>query len=254
MAPDLPRRLAAEAIGTGILVTVGAGAVTAALTVDRQLDYAALGMVAIAFIVAVAIPIYAFGTTSGAHVNPAVTLALALTGRFPRHEVGPYVGAQLAGGFAGALLIVAAFGSDAVDTAAVGSTELARGVSYLEGIVAEVIATYLLMTAIMAVAVDRRAAPGVSGLVIGLALGGGVLLVAPLSGGSLNPARTFGPLLATTVFDGKPNWEELPIYLIGPVVGAAAAALTYDRVTRPRGAERVAEPAQGTQGDIEGRS
>jgi glycerol uptake facilitator protein len=249
MSPDLPRRLVAEAVGTGILVLFGAGAVTAALTVGRQIDYPTLLAIAFAFVIAVAIPIYAFGSTSGAHINPAVTLALALTDRFPLREVGPYLGAQLVGGFVGALLIVAAFGGDAVDTAAVGSTELARGVSYLEGIVAEAIATYLLMTAIMAVAVDRRAAPGFAGLVIGLAVGGGVLLIGLLTGGSLNPARTFGPLLTTTLFGGDPAWEDLPVYIIGPVIGAAVAALSYDYVARPR----EAEAPQGTQGDIEGR-
>lgn len=253
MTADLPRRLVAEAVGTGVLVLFGAGAVTAALTVGRQLDYPTLGMIAIAFAVAVAIPIYAFGSTSGAHINPAVTLALALTGRFPKPEVAPYIGAQVVGGFVGALLIVASFGSGAVDSAAVGATELARGTSYLEGIVAEAIGTYLLMTAIMALAVDRRAAPGFAGLVIGLAVAAAILLIGPLTGGSINPARTFGPLLTTTLFGGDPNWEDLPLYIIGPVIGAAAAALSYDYVARPRDAEPEAEPAQGTQGDIEGR-
>lgn len=255
MTADLPRRLAAEAVGTGILVLFGAGAVTAALTVGRgEIDYPTLGMIALAFAVAVAVPIYAFGTTSGAHINPAVTIALALTGRFPLHEVGPYVGAQAGGGFVGALLIVAVFGSDAYDVAAVGSTELGRGVSYLQGIVAEAVGTFILMTAIMALAVDRRAAPGFAGLMIGLSVTGAILLIGPLTGGSINPARTFGPLFANTIFGGETNWEDLPLYIIGPVIGAAAAALAYDYVARPRDTEREsAEPPQGTQGDIEGR-
>jgi glycerol uptake facilitator protein len=250
---DLPRRLIAEAIGTCLLVLIGAGALTAALTAVRGgLDYPSLGVVGLAFVIAVAIPVYAFGTTSGAHINPAVTLALALTGRFPLHEVGLYIGAQAAGGFAGGLLIVAVFGSDAYDVAAVGSTELGRGVGYLQGIVAEAAATFVLMTAIMGLAVDRRAAPGIGGLVIGLAVGAAVIVIGPLTGGSLNPARTFGPLFTNTLFGGDTNWEDFPLYIIGPVVGAALAALAYDYVARPRAAELGAEPPQGTQGDIEG--
>ncbi len=144
------------------------------------------------------------------------------------------------------------FGSDAYDVAAVGSTELGRGVGYLQGIVAEAAATFVLMIAIMGLAVDRRAVPGIGGLVIGLAAGAAVIVIGPLTGGSLNPARTFGPLFTNTLFGGETNWEDFPLYIIGPVVGAALAALAYDYVARPRAAERGAEPAQGTQGDIEG--
>jgi glycerol uptake facilitator protein len=245
----LPRRLVAEAIGTGFLVLIGAGAVTAALTLGRgKLDYPSLGMIAIAFVIGIALPVYAFGKTSGAHINPAVTVALALTRRFPLTEVVPYIAAQAVGGVAGALLIVAAFGSDAYDVAAVGSTEIGRGVEYLQGIVAEAAGTFVLMTAIMALAVDRRAAPGVGGLVIGLAVGGAILVIGGLTGGSLNPARTFGPLFTNSIFGGESNWEDFPIYIIGPLVGAALAAFAYDFVARPR----EAEVPQGTQGDIQG--
>ncbi len=254
MTADLPRRLVAEAIGTGLLVLIGAGAVTAALTVGRGApDYPTIGMISLAFAVAIAVPVYAFGTTSGAHINPAVTLALALTGRFPLKEVGPYIGAQAVGAFGGGLLIVAAFGSDAYDVAAVGSTELGRGVEYLQGIVAEAAGTFILMITLMALAVDRRAAPGFAGLMIGLAVAGAIFVMLPLTGGSLNPARTFGPLFTNTIFGGETNWEDFPLYIIGPVIGAALAALVYDYVARPREAEREAEPAQGALGDIEGR-
>ena len=261
MTRDLPRRLVAEAIGTGILVFFGAGSVVAALTVlgGRRLgDYAALGMIAIAFSLAIAIAIYAFGTTSGAHINPAVTVSLALVRRFPWSEVLPYIGAQLAGALAGAILIVAVFGAgDAVDGAAVGSTAAAPGVSYLGAIVSEAIGTFLLLTAIMALAVDRRAPAGWAGLVIGLSVGCAILAVGPVAGASLNPARSFGPLLASTVFGGKAPWGDLPIYIIGPLIGGAAAALAYDLVARPGLAEgrdeRARRRAQGTEGEVVGR-
>lgn len=92
MESDQPRRLLAEALGTALLIFFGVGSVIAALTVgEGALDYAGLGMIALAFGLVVAIVIYAFGTTSGAHINPAVTLALAATGRFPWREVPTYV-------------------------------------------------------------------------------------------------------------------------------------------------------------------
>jgi glycerol uptake facilitator protein len=250
MTAELPRRLLAELAGTAILVLFGAGAVAAALTVaDGQLDYAGLGMVAISFAIGIAVAVYAFGTTSGAHINPAVTVSLAVTGRFPWGEVVPYIVAQLVGGFTGALLIVASFGSGIVDLAAVGNTTVAEETSYIEAIVAEALGTFLLLTAVMALAVDRRAAPGWAGLMIGLAVGSAILVIGPLTGGSLNPARTFGPLFTTTLWGGDTNWGDFPIYIIGPLIGGAVAALLYDYVVRP--GEVAPEP--WTQADVEGR-
>ncbi len=152
MTGELPRRLLAELIGTAILVFFGAGSVVAALTLgEGALDYPGLGMIAITFGLAIAIAVYAFGTTSGAHINPAVTVALASVGRFPWGEVPAYVGAQLVGGTVGAALIAAAFGGDAVDLGT-GQTTIADGVSYGQAIVAEAIGTYLLR--------DRDHGPG----------------------------------------------------------------------------------------------
>jgi glycerol uptake facilitator protein len=255
--PALGRRLVAEAIGTGLLVCFGAGSVVAALTVGGgRLDYAGLGMVALAFALVVAVTIYALGTTSGAHINPAVTIALAARGRFPAGEVGPYVVAQAAGAVAGALLIVAAFGEQAVHLGGAGGTSLADGVGFVRGVVAEAIGTFLLVTAIFALAVDRRAPQGWAGFVIGLSVACAILLIAPVTGGSLNPARTFGPLLVTTLWGGDTAWGDLPVYLVGPVLGGLAAAYAYDAVARPADADAepaTAEPPQGTAGDITGR-
>jgi len=251
MSADPARRLLAEAIGTGILVLFGAGSVVAALTFGGgELDYAGLGMVAITFALAIALAIYAFGNTSGAHLNPAVTVSLAAVGRFPWSEVPAYIGAQLAGGVVGAALIWATFGGDAIDLG-VGQTSIADGTNYLQAIVAEAIGTFLLVTAIMALAVDKRAPGGWAGLMIGLAVAAAILLIGPITGGSLNPARTFGPLLIATIGGGDTFWGDLPAYVIGPAVGGVAAAAAYDAVALPRVFE--VQPAQGTQGDIEGR-
>jgi glycerol uptake facilitator protein len=255
MTDDLVRRLVAEMLGTALLVTFGAGSVVAALRAGGgAIDYAALGMVSLAFAIAIAVAIYAFGTVSGAHINPAVTITLAVRGRFPMQDVGPYIAAQTVGAVLGALLIVAMFGDGAADLGGVGGTQLADGVPFLRGVVAEALATFLLVIAIFALAVDRRAPGGWAGFVIGLSVACAILLIAPLTGGSLNPARTFGPLLVTTLWGGDTDWGDFPVYLIGPVLGAVLAGFAYDLVARPREAElAAAEPAQGTAGDIKGR-
>lgn len=242
MQESLARRIVAEVVGTGILVLFGAGSVVAALRLGGgELDYAGLGMIAFAFAFAIAVAIYAFGATSGAHINPAVTVSLAATGRFPWGEVPAYVVAQLVGGTAGAALIVAAFGGGAIDFGT-GGTTLADDVTYLQGIVAEAIGTFLLVTAVMALAVDTRAPAGWAGFMIGLAVAAAILLVGPLTGSSLNPARTFGPLLVTTIGGGDTNWGDLPVYIIGPVAGGVIAAIAYDVIVRPRAVEEAPAP------------
>jgi glycerol uptake facilitator protein len=240
MQTALLRRLLAEAIGTGLLVLVGAGSVVAALTAGRgQLAYAGLGFISLAFGIVIAVVVYAFGPVSGAHINPSVTISLAVTRRFPWAEVGPYILAQLVGAFVGALLIIGAFGSGAVDLG-LGSTALGPGVSYWQGIVAEVLGTFVLMFSVMALAVDSRAPLGWAGLMIGLAVAAAILLVGPVTGGALNPARAFGPYLALSVAGGTVSWGEYPVYVIGPIVGAVAAALLYDFVAETRAAEVAA--------------
>ena len=174
----LGRRLGAEFVGTGLLVLFGAGSVVAALTVGGgELDYAGLGFIALAFGLVVAAVIYGFGGVSGAHINPAVTVTLAVTGRFPWPEVAPYLLAQLAGAAGGGLLVVAAFGTGATDLGGAGSTVLGAGVSTVSGIAAEAFGTFILMFTIMAVAVDPRAPKGWAGLMIGLSVALAIMVV-----------------------------------------------------------------------------
>ncbi|MCG2621014.1 aquaporin family protein [Arthrobacter sp. I2-34] len=249
MSPDLTRRLAAEFIGTAVLVLFGAGSVLAALTAGRgELTYPGVGFIALSFAIAIAVAIYAFLAVSGAHINPAVTIALAATRRFPWGGLLPYLAAQLMGAVVGSLLLVAVFGSRAVDFGG-GATVLGPEVSYGQGIVAEAVGTFLLMLAVMAVAVDKRAPKGWAGLVIGLAVACAILVIGPLTGGSLNPARTFGPDLVQAIFGGAVQWSQFPLYIIGPFIGSIAAAFTYDLVVSPREAVeahgRADEPSSG---------
>lgn len=247
MQTALWRRVVAECVGTAMLVLVGAGSVVAALRMGGgELGYASLGFVSLAFAIVVAVVIYGFGPVSGAHINPAVTLALAVTRRFPWAEALPYVVAQLVGAFVGAVLIIAVFGSGAVDLG-LGATSLGKGVPYWQGIVAESLGTFLLLFAVMALAVDSRAPLGWAGLMIGLAVAAAILLIGPQTGGSLNPARTFGPYLALALFGGEVPWGQLPLYWVGPLLGAVAAAVLYDllaetRRTQPPAAEESYTP------------
>ena len=232
--PNLGRRLLAEFVGTALLVLFGAGALVAALEMGQgRLDYAGLGIVAISFALVIAAVIYMFGAVSGAHVNPAVTFALAVVRRFPWPEVGPYVVVQLAGALLGAVLINVIFGSHASDLNASGGTLVGVGFTKAQAVVAEGLGTFLLVAAIMALAVDRRAPAGFAGLVIGLAVACEIMVIGPISGGSVNPARTFGPYLATDIFGGSAPWSQLWIYWAGPLGGAALAALTYELIAQP---------------------
>ena len=170
-----------------------------------------------------------FGRVSGCHINPAVTIALFATGRFPGRDVGPYIAAQLLGAAAASLLFAWAIGPDAVTIGGLGATAPFHGIGYLQAIAIEAIGTFLLMLVIMGAAVDERATPGFAGLVVGLVVAG-IITTGNLTGASLNPARTFGPYLGDWLLAGQNLWEFFPIYIVGPIVGAVAAAILYDNL------------------------
>jgi glycerol uptake facilitator protein len=208
--------------------------------------------VSLTFGFVVAVVIYGFGPVSGAHINPAVTVALAATRRFPWAEVVPYVVAQVVGAVVGSLLVVGIFGTDATDLG-LGATALGDGVGYWQGLLAEALGTFLLLFAVMALAVDSRAPLGWAGLMIGLAVAAAILLIGPLTGGAINPARATGPDLVLALFGASVAWSQLPLYWIAPLVGGAAAVLLYDVVAEPPAepepaAEQSYEPAHPTEG------
>ena len=266
---NLGRRLLAEFVGTLLFVGVGAGAATALLLQFVQVETAAGGPgafgpgeslyrvllsgglanvmgVAFAFATILALLVYALGGISGAHFNPAVTFALAVSRRFRWSEVVPYWLAQIIGGIAGAFVVAGIYGQADPSGGEVllGATVISEGFSQWQALLAEAFIAFILVTAIMAVAVDPRAPKGWSGLVIGLALAGGIIVTFAATGGSANFARTLGPLVASLPLD-HPDipWEDLIIYAAGPLIGGAAAALVYEGVT---GLEEVAPaPAPG---------
>lgn len=243
---SLAKRCVAETVGTAILVYFGAGAAAITLMISKgssppnpfNIGIGALGglgdwfAIGMAFAIAIAGVIYALGRVSGAHINPAVTIALWATRRFPSSEVIPYIVAQLIGASLGSLLFAASAGSDAVMIGGLGATAPFPGISFGQAVLAEAMGTFLLVLVIMGVAVDERAPQGFAGLVIGLTVGGIITTTGNIAGSSLNPARTFGPYLIDHIMGGPVLWSHYPIYVIGPVLGALVAAFLYDMLAK----------------------
>jgi len=217
---DLLKRSIAECIGTLILVFIGCGTVCV-------LGGDLLGIAA-AFGLAVTIMIYTIGAVSGCHINPAVSIALCAAKKFPVKDTAAYCTAQFIGASLGAGLIILVMGMDALTSGGLGITAPAVGISVFQAVLAEFIGTFILMMVIMGVAVDRRAVSGFAGLAIGASVLAVILVIGKISGGSINPARTFGPDLMALIFSGSDAlWTTFPIYVIGPILGAVCAALLY---------------------------
>jgi aquaporin NIP len=214
---SLLRRTCAEAIGTYALVTAGCGAIIVE-TLSGNLTH--IG-VALTFGGIVMVMIAATGHLSGAHFNPAVTLAFALTRHFPKRDVPAYMLGQVSGAVLGALTLQALFGT----VAQLGATLPIGNVWQAFGL--EVLLSAVLMFVIIAVATDTRA----EGQLAALAIGGTVALAAlwggTISGASMNPARSFAPALIAGV------WQHQWIYAIAPFMGATLGAFTYEFIRRP---------------------
>jgi len=178
--------------------------------------------VALAFGGVVAAMVYGLGHVSGAHINPAVTVALAAVRGFPLRDVAPYVVAQCAGALVASAAHLATFGGDAASPAEFGAT-FPVGTTTAGAFAFEVVLTFILMLVIMAVATDARVPRGVGGLAIGAAVCIDCLAAGTCCGASMNPARSLGP----AVFAGGPALAALWLYAAAPTLGAVAAALAY---------------------------
>jgi len=211
------RRAGAELVGTYALVTAGCGAIMVNATAGELTHVG----VALTFGLIITVMVAAVGHISGAHFNPAVTLAFALTRHFPIREVLAYVGAQLLGAVAGALTLQTLFGS----VANLGAT-LPAG-SALQALGLEILLSAVLMFVIIAVATDTRAAGQLAALAIGATVALDALWGGPISGASMNPARSFGPALVAGI------WRDQWVYWIGPIVGAALGAVIYQLLRKP---------------------
>jgi MIP family channel proteins len=220
-APDL-RRYVAEFLGTFLLVFAGPGAVVIDAVSGGGVTPLGIGL---SFGLAVMVAIFALGHVSGAHINPAVTVAFAVTRHFRWSLVPGYVLAQLAGATGAGLALRLLFGN----TAGLGAT-VPRG-SALQALGLELVLSFFLMFVIVSVATDVRAV----GEAAAVAIGGYVALAAtfagPIAGASMNPARSFGPAIASG------TWTEHWLYWAGPFIGATLGGLAYSAI---RGGRRGA--------------
>jgi aquaporin NIP len=213
--PPLARRAAAEGLAVFALVFAGCGAM---ISNAEGGDLGTVG-IALVFGLVIMVMVYATGHLSGAHINPAVTLAFTLTRHFPAREAGAYLGAQVAGAVAASLVLLAVWPSQPAE---LGATVPSIGVG--SALVYEVVMTAILMFVIMAVATDTRAVGAAAAIAIGGVIGLDALFGGPITGASMNPARSFGPALVSR------EWDEFWVYLVGPFVGASIGALAYQLV------------------------
>jgi MIP family channel proteins len=219
---QLGRKLAAELVGSFALVFAGCGAIM----VDAKTNALGHVGVAISFGLVIMVMIYALGHISGAHFNPAVTLAFALSRHFPWSRALGYWMAQLAGALLAAAILRGSLGN----IAHVGATlpSGSQGQSFLW----ELVLTFFLMLVIVAVATDTRAVGEAAAIAIGGTVGLDAMFGGPVSGASMNPSRSLGPALVSGDLHGI--W----LYIVAPLAGAVLGALSYEFL---RGEPRTAE-------------
>ena len=244
VVPGVPSRLpalAGEVFGTFVLTLSG----TATLMATAQISHSTIPTVATQIAVSVAFgfgilaAVYTVATISGAHINPAVTFGLAAAREFPWRLVPAYCGAQLLGGILAALVNWGIFGDKLASLLDLGTTHPGPGVSLIAALFAEFVLTAVLLIVVLSTAVYQRAPGGAmpAGLAIGLWIGAAVFLAFPISGGSLNPARTLGPDIVSAAF---PSWW---IYLVGPLVGGAFGGWIWQYLKQGR------QPADAEAGE-----
>lgn len=210
----LLRRTGAEFFGTYVLVTAGCGAIIVESLTGNLTHLGVAGAFGLVIMVLVA----ATGHISGAHLNPAVTLTFALTRHFPWRELPVYAAAQFLGALGGALTLRVIFGP----VANLGAT-LPTG-DAIQSFGLEILLTAALMFVIIAVATDTRAQGQLAAIMIGATVGVNALWAGPISGASMNPARSLGPALIAGV--GTDQW----VYLVAPVIGAAVGGFIYQQI------------------------
>ena len=207
------RRLLAEALGTFFLVLIGPGAAVVNAWSNGTVTHVG---VALAFAFVICAMVYSLGHLSGAHLNPAVTVAFWSVRRFPSSEVFPYIVAQCVGALTAAMVLRVSLGKSI--QAGVTLPVISTGSAFL----VEVLLSFALMFVIMSVATDNRVPPGFAALAIGVTVGFCALMAGPLTGASMNPARSLGPAAAAGVWGA--HW----LYWVAPTVGTISAAQLYN--------------------------
>ncbi|HVX41947.1 MAG TPA: aquaporin [Gemmatimonadaceae bacterium] len=225
---DAWRHFAAEFIGTFALVFVGGATIITSPMLSMQV---AVVNIAFAHGLILAIMVTATMRISG-HLNPAVTAGFLVTRRIEPIMAVVYWIAQFMGAIIAAYLLKALYPANIVAATRLGGQSISSDITMLQAISLEAIATFFLVFVVFATAVDPKA-PKVGGFAIGLTVTAGILAIGPLTGGSMNPARSFGPALVGHIFEGQ------TAYFIGPLIGGIVAALLYDRLFLPREPEPV---------------
>lgn len=235
---ELTRSLIIEFIGPFALVFMGVGAII--LTQGQDIV-----AIALAHGLAIGLMAMSAGHISGGHYNPAVTLAMLVTGRIDLQRAVAYVIAQLAGGLAGAGALVLSFRDLERNAVNLGVPVVGANLSAGNALVMEVVLTFFLVFVIFGTAVDTRTPKVISGLAIGLTITMDILAGGAVSGAVMNPARWFGPAIV------QQDWSDLWIWWVGPIVGAVIAALVYDGVCLDGNARSIA-PRPQTAGEASG--
>lgn len=233
--PVLWRRAVGEAIGTGMLVFGGCGAIVTNTVHDGTLGTVGI---ALAFFLVLLAAIAALGHISGAHFNPGVSLAFLVARHLPARDCGAYIVAQLAGATGAALLL---HGIWPANPAHLGAT--VPSIADMRALIVEFVLTAILMFVIMSLATDTRAVGAPAALAIAAVVGMSALAFGPVTGASLNTARSFGPALVSG------EWQSFWIYVIGPLAGAPVGALLYQLIRGEHPARRHPDPPETTDGD-----
>jgi glycerol uptake facilitator protein len=234
----LAQKLGAEALGTAVLVFLGAGSVPALFLArggvgGAPFTGAELFAISTAFGLAVIAMVYSVGKISGCHINPAVTIAMAVTKRMEWSLAVPYVVAQCVGGTLGGLAIWGVF-AHKVNDAGVGHVAYATSTSMGSAMLNEGIGTAILLFTILGIVDKRGGADLLAGLVIGLIVIGIIITVAPQTGAAINPGRYTGTLITAQLAGLNPDWGQAWVYWAADVAGGLAGVFAYDLLATPR--------------------
>jgi MIP family channel proteins len=233
---------AAEAIGTFLLVFFICGVLSVGNAGVLQLDIAGLGLL---HALTLMVLVYSLAGTSGAHFNPAVTIGMLAVRQIRARDAVSYIICQLIGGVLAGLFVLLLFhhagASVNYGATAPNAKTLAHGSAWL-GLIAEAMGTFMLMWAVMAVAVNPRAERHIAGLAIGGALGLAVMVFGPATGAGFNPARSLGPAVVSGAF------SDFWIYIVGPVIGAVLAAFGYRALVLDRQESHTGRPRAAFNG------
>ncbi len=232
---SLLKKCIAECIGTAVLVLFACG--VAAYTGPSTDNAAAMVATALAFGLVIVAMAYSIGNVSGCHINPAVSLGCAMDKRISWKEFGAYVGAQVVGAFVGAFLLALFLGSfenlggNAIQPAVEEAYE-SYGVQVVIACVAEIVLTFVFVIAVLGATDSRYHSGKYAGLVIGLTLTLVHLLGLPITGTSVNPARSLAPAILQIIGGSYASAQQIYIWILAPMAGAALAALVYKALTK----------------------